>query len=166
MEAKYSAESKSSGFKSTSGSKGNKGEEDEEIFYSDDKDVGDRAEDKDHFPQVNILEVDIRPNKVVEVTAGLSLKIKFELSKDAVAAFWSIRFLVDSAHNRIIQMLGQTEIEDYPDGESEMEFKIDSINIDNIPPSTLTNAGLLMAVLMVEDEEVATVNMVSFILIL
>jgi hypothetical protein len=165
MESKYSGDAKKvNDFKSggRNGSSKRSADEDEEIFCSDEKGSAgdDEPGDKSHFPQVNILEIDIRPNKVVEVSSALSLRIKFELSRDVVAAYWSIRFLVDSAHHRIIQMLGQTDIEDYPDGESEMVFKIDSINIDNIPPSTLTNAGLLMAVLMVEDEEVAAVNMV------
>jgi hypothetical protein len=165
MESKYSSDAKKVNdfkFGGKGGSSKRNGDEDEEIFYSDEKGSAgdDEPGDKSHFPQVNILEIDIRPNKVVDVSSALSLRIKFELSRDVVAAYWSIRLLVDSAHHRIIQMLGQTDIEDYPDGESEMVFKVDSINIDNIPPSTLTNTGLLMAVLMVEDEEVATVNMV------
>ena len=56
--------------------------------------------------------------------------------------------------------MGETPIEDYPDGDSDMNFHVDSIDISGIPPSTLTNSGLLMAIFCVDGEEVATVNMV------
>jgi len=57
-------------------------------------------------------------------------------------------------------VLGETPVEDYPDGESEMRFDLDRIDIEGIAPSALTNSGLLMALLMVNGKEVATVNMV------
>lgn len=41
-----------------------------------------------------------------------------------------------------------------------MRFDLDRIDISGIPPSTLTNSGLLMACLMADGEEVASVNMV------
>jgi hypothetical protein len=135
---------------------------DEEILYSDEKDyTGDEnPDDKLNYPQVNIIEIEILPKKPVEITSSLSLKMKFELDRDVIAAYWIVKLLVDSAHSRIIQILGQTDVEDYPDGESDMSFTVDSISVDNIPPSTLANSGLLMAVFMVDGEEVATVNMV------
>jgi hypothetical protein len=137
---------------------------DEEILYSDEgKDYSgenENTEDKLNYPQVNIIEIEISPNKPVEITSSLSLKMKFELDRDVIAAYWIVKLLVDSAHSRIIQILGQTDVEDYPDGESDMSFSVDSISVDNIPPSTLANSGLLMAVFMVDGEEVATVNMV------
>lgn len=37
---------------------------------------------------------------------------------------------------------------------------MDEINVSTIPPSTLANSGLLMACLMVDGVEVASVNMV------
>jgi hypothetical protein len=140
----------------------NNQDEDEEILYSDEKDyTGDEnPDDKMNYPQVNIIEIEILPKKPVEITSSLSLKMKFELDRDVIAAYWIVKLLVDSAHSRIIQILGQTDVEDYPDGESDMSFTVDSISVDNIPPSTLANSGLLMAVFMVDGEEVATVNMV------
>jgi hypothetical protein len=170
MSSKYSDSKSSSDVKpSAKGSKGgydgdnnNGGGDDEEIFYADEKNsYGDEEQEKNHFPQVNVTDITIRPNRVVEVTSALSLDIKFELDRDVVAAFWKVQLLVDSAHSRIIQVLGQTEIQDYTDGESDMHFEVDRIDISHIAPSTLTNSGLLMATFVVDDEEVATVNMVS-----
>ena len=156
----YKASEKGSG-----GSKGyaeDRGEIEEEIYYADEKNIyGDADQEKNPFPQVNVTEIIIRPNKAVEVSSRLSLDIKFELDRDVVAAFWTFKLLVDSAHSRIIQVLGQSEIQDYPDGESDVQFSVEQIDISHIPPSTLTNSGLLMATFVVDDEEVATVNMVS-----
>jgi hypothetical protein len=159
MSSKYT-DSKSD-FKSTYDSKSGRDDE-EEIFASDGKyDDTDNGDEFKNLPQVNITEIKIKPSGVVDVTAPLTLDMKFELSRDVVAASWVIKFLVDSSHSRIIKVLGQTEVEDYPDGESDMHFHVDYVDIDNIPPSSLTNSGLLMAVLMVDGEEVVGVNMVS-----
>lgn len=57
-------------------------------------------------------------------------------------------------------MLGNTHVEDYPDGESDMHFSVESIDINGIPPSTLANSGLLISTFVVDGEEVASVNMV------
>ena len=68
--------------------------------------------------------------------------------------------MVDSAETRLIRVLGETNVEDYPDGESDMHFSVSSIDIDGIPPSTLANSGLLIAAFVADGEEVACVNMV------
>lgn len=39
-------------------------------------------------------------------------------------------------------------------------YQVDEIDVSAIPPSTLANSGLLMACLMVDGIEVASVNMV------
>lgn len=111
-------------------------------------------------PTVNVTAIRITPAKA-ELTAALRLDISFELDRDAVAAYWEIKFLVDCAQQRIIKILGQTDVDDYSEGESDMTFSVDSIDVSGIAPSTLANSGLLMAVLMVDGEEVASVNMVS-----
>ena len=116
--------------------------------------------DKPAPPIVNVTSIRITPAKA-ELTAALRLDITFELDRDAVAAFWEIKFLVDCTHSRIIKILGQTDVDDYPEGESDMTFSTNSIDVSGIAPSTLANSGLLMAVLMVDGEEVASVNMVS-----
>lgn len=54
-------------------------------------------------------------------------------------------------------------MDDYPEGDSEMYFSIDHIDVAGISPSTLANSGLLMAALVAEGEEVASVNMVRYI---
>lgn len=142
--------------KGVADSKDAKFSNDEEYFYPDDKEEG-----KVDVPQVNIIEANIKPSNEAPVTAGLILDIKFELDRDVVAAYWTIKFLVDSCHKRMIKILGETEIEDYPDGESDMHFEVEKIDIDGIEPSTLANTGLLIAALVVNGEEVASLNMVN-----
>lgn len=140
------------------------GGDDEEVFYSDDKDggYGDDSKGLD-LPQVNVLEITLDPKGVAPVSSSFSLDIKFELDRDVVAGYWMVKFLVDSCHNRVINILGETAVEDYPDGESDMHFEAKSVSIEGVEASTLTNSGLLMAVFMANGEEVATVNMVSTI---
>jgi len=129
----------------------------------DDKDYKDDMSYNDNIdspPKIEITKIKIAPNEIVDISAPLDLCISFELDRDVVAGFWTIRFLVDSCEKRIIKVLGETPIEDYPDGDSDMNFHVDSIDISGIPPSTLTNSGLLMAIFCVDGEEVAIVNMV------
>ena len=133
--------------------------------YSDEKDDKDEKDtydtyDKPEPPKVDVTSIKIRPTQG-QLTDPLRLEIVFELDRDCVAAYWEVKFLVDCTHRRIIKILGQTDVEDYPDGESDMTFSVDSIDVAGIAPSTLANSGLLMAVLMVDGEEVASVNMVS-----
>eukprot|EP01038_Epipyxis_sp_PR26KG_P016465 gene16465-22460_t len=131
---------------------------------SDSKDLGigeDVGEYVPIVPQINVTSIQLDPSGPVELSSPLQLKIIFELDRDAIAANWIIQFLVDSTHNRIIKILGETPLDDYIEGsESEMEFNIPFIDVSGIPPSTLTNSGLLMAKLMLGGEEVASVNMV------
>lgn len=132
------------------------GKEDQD-YYDGGKD------DKDYSsspPKISVTSIKINDLDEVDITAPLSIKIDFELDRDVVAGYWIVQLLVDSSHNRIIQKLGETLVEDYPDGESEMFFSTDKINVDGISPSTLANSGLLMALFMVDGEEVASVNMV------
>ena len=58
-------------------------------------------------------------------------------------------------------MLGETPVDDYPEGDNEMYFSTDRIDVSGIAPSTLANSGLLMAALVAEGEEVASINMVG-----
>lgn len=88
------------------------------------------------------------------------MSIKFNASRDIIAGYWSIKLLVDSAYHRIIKILGETTPEDYPDGESDMEFFIQTIDVSDIEQSKLTNSGLLIASLFVDGEETISVNMV------
>lgn len=139
-----------------------------EAKYAEGKDDGDEKDTYDNYdkptpPTVNITSIKVSPAHA-DLTAGLRLNIVFELDRDAIAAFWEIKFLVDCTHRRIIKILGQTDVDDYFDGESEMNFSVDSIDVSGISPSTLANSGLLMAVLMVDGEEVASVNMVRLLL--
>lgn len=136
--------------------------------YKDDGKYDEKEEkyEKDSYdyvpdlPKIEILSIEIEPSTPAPVAAPIDLKIKFELSRDCVAAYWVIQLLVDSTNSRIIKVLGETSVEDYPDGESDMHIFIENIDVSGIPISTLTNSGLLMAKLIVDGEEVASVNMV------
>ena len=156
----YKSESKSSGADSKSSKYS--GEDDEEVFYSDEKgDGGDSKGAFDDLPKVTILDIKVEPSGVSKVTSSLTLDIKFDLDRDVVAGYWVIKFLVDSTRNRIIKILGETKVEDYVDGESDMHFETTEVDVNGIQSSALTNSGLLSAVFMANGEEVATVNMVS-----
>jgi len=117
-------------------------------------------------PKVDIIDIQISPSFRIQapVSAEIDLRIKFELSRDCVAAYWALQFLVDSTNSRIIKVLGETQVEDYPDGESDMHIHIDSVDVSEIPVSKLVNSGLLMAKFMADGEEVVSVNMVNKIL--
>jgi len=134
--------------------------------YAEEKDDGEEKDIFDNYdkpapPSVNVTSIRISPAKA-ELTSALKLDITFELDRDAIAAHWEIKFLVDCTHRRIIKILGQTNVDDYFEGESDMSFSVDSIDVSGISPSTLANSGLLTALLMVDGEEVASINMVRF----
>lgn len=137
-------------------------DDDEEIIASDYKADGlQYGEDIDEdIPIVNVTDIQLSPSGPCPISSPLELSMKFVLDRDAVAAYWVIQFLVDACYSRLVRVLGETPVEDYPDGESEMRFNLDCIDFEGIVPSALTNSGLLMALLMVNGKEVATVNMV------
>lgn len=165
MDAKESlrAESKESSSKGDRSQKGDShGNYVDESLFGDSKAEGKAQEEEvPNFPRVDILQLSIQPEGVVDISAPLSLDIRFDLDRDVVAANWVVQFLVDSCHQRIVRTLGETSVEDYPDGESEMHFEVAKVDVEGIAPSALTNAGLLMAKFIVDGEEVCSVNMVS-----
>lgn len=114
------------------------------------------------IPKVDVLDIQISPpfRTQAPVSAEIDLKIKFELSRDCVAAYWVLQFLVDSTNSRIIKILGETTVEDYPDGESDMQIFIEKVDVGGVPVSKLVNSGLLMAKFIADGEEVVSVNMV------
>lgn len=134
------------------------GKEGAEGKLRDEKDVFD-AKHED-VPKVEITQIVIGPTPSAVITDPLELKIKFDLDRDVVAAYWIVKLLVDSCDQRVIKILGETPVEDYPDGDSEMYFSTEAVDVSDIPPSVLANYGLLMACFIVDGEEVATVNMV------
>ena len=92
------------------------------------------------------------------VDASLQLRIVFELDRDVIAGYWEVKFLVDSCDARIVKVLGETAVEDFPEGESDIFFTCPSIDLSGIPPSALTNSGLLIAAFMADGKEVAAVS--------
>lgn len=140
-------------------------------------------------PKIEVLEIEIEPS-TGPLSGPFELKIKFELDRDVIAGHWVVRFLVDSSDRRLIRVrflrlfkshaarcafihssrcssllrrkvLGETPADDYPEGDNEMYFSADRIDVSGIAPSTLANSGLLMAALVAEGEEVASINMVG-----
>jgi hypothetical protein len=133
-----------------------KGGDDGMEIYADDSKGGDDGP----LPVVDVVSIEFEPTGVSPVAGSLELRIRFELDRDVVAGFWVVQFLVDSCDKRIIKILGETEMEDYPDGDSEMYFRTATVDLSGVEPSSLTNSGLLMAIFMVDGKEVCTVNMV------
>mgnify|MGYP000306604917 CR=1 FL=1 len=134
---------------------GKEDEDDVAMYAGDTKEV-----DPVDYPGMEVTKLTFVPSKICPVDDSLEIAMQFDLDRDVIAGFWSVQLLVDSCDNRIIKKLGETEPEDYPAGENEMEFKVSSIPVDDIPPSTLTNSGLLMCSFNADGIEVATVNCV------
>lgn len=160
------ADSKHVGHKEPACSKGDGGRYVDESLFSDEKDISDGAKAEEDcagppMAQITVLELNIRPSELVEITSPLSLDIRFELDRDVIAGYWVVQFLVDSCQRRVIRVLGETPVEDYSEGESDVHFEVERVEVDGIEASTLTNAGLLMAKFMADGEEIASVNMVS-----
>jgi len=117
------------------------------------------SQQQDSVPKVEVRDIIIGGEKD-EISAPLSVKIKFDVDRDVIAAFWVMKLLVDSCDKRLIKILGETPVDDYTEGDNEMQFAVDHVDVSDVPPSVLANYGLLMACLMADGEEVATVNFV------
>ena len=116
-------------------------DDDEDIEYYDDKSSGYNTQNIIH---VNVLSINIAPLEEVDLSAELDLQITFELDRDVIAGYWVVQFLVDTSSRRIIKLLGQTDVEDYPEGESTMSFYAHRVDTSGITPSTLSNSGNLL----------------------
>ena len=133
----------------------------DDLYYGDDSKGLPETNDTKELPVINVLSVDIgNDGKEEDISSSIELKITFELDRDVVAGYWCIKFLVDSCDSRIIKILGETEVEDYPEGESDVYYTCDSIDFSGISPSALTNSGLLIASFMGNGQEIACVNCV------
>jgi hypothetical protein len=110
-------------------------------------------------PHVNVTGITL-VGASAPISAPLELKIHFDLDRDLIAAHWCVKLLVDSCDKRLVKILGETPADDYTEGNNEMYFAVDSIDLSEIPSSVLANYGLLMACLVADGEEVAAVNMV------
>jgi hypothetical protein len=157
-------------------------------YDDDDRDFKDNY--RPQPPKIEILSIEFDPPSG-PLSGPLELRIRFELDRDVVAGYWIVRFLVDSSDRRLIKVrryhnflqnrnrllgiifsvcvffltkiLGETAVEDYPEGDSEMFFTVDHIDVSGVSPSALANSGLLMAAFVADGEEVASVNMVSML---
>ena len=132
-----------------------KAEEEDFTEYADSKGADDLA-------RIDVVRVDFGEDggRECPVDASLQLRIVFELDRDVIAGYWEVKFLVDSCDARIVKVLGETAVEDFPEGESDIFFTCPSIDLSGIPPSALTNSGLLIAAFMADGKEVAAVNCV------
>lgn len=117
-------------------------DDDDVECYDDDKASGRGSNLQNNNIHVNVLSINIAPSdEEVELSAELDLRISFELDRDVIAGYWVVQFLVDTSSRRIIKVLGQTDVEDYPEGESDMSFYTSRVDISGISPSTLSNSG-------------------------
>ena len=66
----------------------------------------DNDEKENDLPLINveIVSLDINPLGKSDISAPLELNIRFELDRDVVAAYWIVKFLVDSCDKRIIRV--------------------------------------------------------------
>lgn len=119
-------------------------DDDDVDCYDDDKASGGGGSNyntQNNCIHVNVLSINIAPSDEVDLSAGLDLRISFELDRDVIAGYWVVQFLVDTSSRRVIKVLGQTDVEDYPEGESDMSFYTSQVDISGISPSTLSNSG-------------------------
>jgi hypothetical protein len=148
------------------------GESKDDYYYSEGKDSkSDDNDSKSNYNQqkqlvkIDVTKINIEPSGVVDLSSPLELNIGFELDNDVNESYWIIKLLVDSCDKRIIKILGKTELEDYLEGDSDMFFNADNIDVSGISPSVLANSGLLMACFIVNGKEIASVNMVCIYII-
>mgnify|MGYP000439289494 CR=1 FL=1 len=138
-----------------------KSESKEERWAKEDKKF---SKDEGAVPEVDvhsiILPSDPEGGTDKPLGSALELIINFSLDMCVRDALWEVKFLVDCANERVIKILGCTPRETLVKGKNTMRFTADSIDFSSIKKSTLANAGLLMAGLLIEGEEVCTVNMV------
>mmetsp|Transcript_36829 Transcript_36829/g.80492 ORF Transcript_36829/g.80492 Transcript_36829/m.80492 type:complete len:139 (+) Transcript_36829:39-455(+) len=109
---------------------------------------------------VEVTEIEITPNEC-PIGNELFLAMSFTLDQPLAAARWKIKYIVDSAAQRQILELGETETTDYGAGPQNMAFSVPSIDVAGIPKEVLANAGLFVASLLSGSEEVMDVNMVT-----
>ena len=136
-------------------------------YKAESKDAGEKSTDcyDDNKHMIDPVTVDvtsIRLNPLKGgVTDGFDLEIDFRIDRDVIAGQWVIKFLVDMTHQRLITVLGETPVEDYMEGNNDMSFSTNLVDISHIKPSTLANSALLMACFKVDGEEVMSVNIVA-----
>jgi hypothetical protein len=110
--------------------------------------------------QIQVTSLQVSPLKSNDVSSGFKLEIDFNIDRDVIAGMWVIKFLVDLTNKRLIKILGETEVEDFMEGDNSMSFVAKGIDISDITPSTLANSALLMACLIADGEEVISINIV------
>nr|CCA15362.1 conserved unknown protein putative [Albugo laibachii Nc14] len=86
--------------------------------------------------------------------------LDFTLDRPLQNAEWLIKYLVDSVHHRHVIELGTVPKSNYIHGENRFDFSVDSIDVNLIQPSHLTNCGLLVASLKDDQGVIMDLNMV------
>nr|CCA15363.1 conserved unknown protein putative [Albugo laibachii Nc14] len=111
------------------------------------------------LPNVDVTKVDISPNPA-PLCGSLRLTVDFTLDRPLQNAEWLIKYLVDSVHHRHVIELGTVPKSNYIHGENRFDFSVDSIDVNLIQPSHLTNCGLLVASLKDDQGVIMDLNMV------
>ena len=115
------------------------------------------------IPEIDVSSIEVpsdgEDGTKVPLSHELSLKIVYTSDID-VNAHWEVKLLVDCASERVIKVIGETPRERLNKGRNELFFKTGKLDFSGFKASSLGNAGLLMACLVVAGEEIAGVNMV------
>ena len=130
-----------------------------ESKYSGEEKGEGKEEKTESNVNVDISAIDISPNRC-NLTDALSLSVDFVLDKAIEGATWKIKYLVDSVMKRYIVILGSVDPCTYKRGKNSFTFKTDRVDVSAIKKSELTNAGLLIATLMINEVEVMDLKLV------
>ena len=92
----------------SSKSSGDEGKHGGNSKYDDDDDLyvaeGKHSESIQPAVKIEVLSIELAPCGPTVISDRLDLNIKFELDRDAIAAYWRVKFLVDSSHSRVIKV--------------------------------------------------------------
>ena len=79
-------------------------------------------------PKLWVQSLKFNPDSICPISSPLELQIDFELERDVVAGYWIVKFLVDSAENRIIKILGEEK------DASRLHSQPDPVSLRSRPP--------------------------------
>eukprot|EP00698_Gefionella_okellyi_P006008 TRINITY_DN15458_c0_g1_i1.p1 TRINITY_DN15458_c0_g1~~TRINITY_DN15458_c0_g1_i1.p1 ORF type:complete len:150 (-),score=28.29 TRINITY_DN15458_c0_g1_i1:35-430(-) len=111
-------------------------------------------------PNINVSRLDAQPNNC-PLTDPLTLEIDFSTDGLIQAGVWEISYIVDHTATRHLIEMGKSSPTVYTVGDHKFAFTVPSINVTGIKRSSLSNMGLLLAVLKDGDEEVIQISMVT-----
>eukprot|EP01138_Halocafeteria_seosinensis_P006696 gb/GECG01006845.1/.p1 GENE.gb/GECG01006845.1/~~gb/GECG01006845.1/.p1 ORF type:complete len:139 (+),score=11.70 gb/GECG01006845.1/:1-417(+) len=109
-------------------------------------------------PRIEVTRIDASPNQC-SVSEKLDLEMDFTTDRE-FEGHWDVSYIVDGMRKRYIVHLGKTTTETYKGGQNTMKFHASTIDVSDIKPSALSNAGMLCASLYEGSTGIADVKMV------